>query len=151
MKIAVGCDHAGLVLKDAILEELRARDVEILDCGTDDTASCDYPDFAAEVAGLVSGGEADCGVLACGTGLGMSMVANKFRGVRAAVVHDEFTSEMSRRHNNANLLCLGGRVLAPEAAAKLLRTWLETPFDGGRHQPRVDKIDAAGCGGRKES
>ncbi len=146
MRIALGCDHAGFALKEAVLEELRARDVEVVDCGTRGTASCDYPDFAAEVAGLVSGGGADRGVLMCGTGLGMAMTANKFRGVRAAVCHDKFTAEMSRRHNNANVLCLGGRVLEPQAAAKLLGLWLETPFEGGRHAGRVAKVDAAGGG-----
>ncbi len=149
MKIAVGCDHAGFVLKQAILEELRARGVEVADCGTEGTASCDYPDFAARVAELVSAGGAERGVLMCGTGLGMSMVANRFRGVRAAACHDEFTAEMSRRHNDANVLCLGGRVLEPGAAAKLLGLWLETPFEGGRHAGRVAKVDAAGCAGRE--
>lgn len=147
MKIAVGCDHAGFVLKQAILEELRARGVEVADCGTGGPAACDYPDFAARVAELVCAGGADRGVLMCGTGLGMSMVANRFRGVRAAVVHDEFTAGMSRRHNDANVLCLGGRVLQPAPAAKLLGLWLETPFEGGRHAGRVAKVDAAGCAG----
>ncbi len=147
MKIALGCDHAGFELKGAILEELRARDVEVADCGTDGPASCDYPDFAVRVAGLVAGGGADRGVLMCGTGLGMSMAANKFRGVRAAVCHDEFTAGMSRRHNDANVLCLGGRVLDPQAAARLLGLWLETPFEGGRHAGRVAKVDAAARAG----
>jgi ribose 5-phosphate isomerase B len=145
LKVAVGCDHAGVALKDAVLAELRARDLEVSDLGTDGTASVDYPDFAVKVAGMVSSGEVDRGVLMCGTGIGMSMAANRFAGVRAAVVHDEFTTEMSRRHNDANVVCLGGRVLSPEVAARLVRLWLETPFEGDRHRRRVDKVDAAGA------
>jgi ribose 5-phosphate isomerase B len=144
MKVAVGCDHAGIALKEAVIRELSARDLEVVDCGTDDTSSVDYPDFAAKVAGLVSRGEVDRGVLMCGTGIGMSMTANRFRGVRAAVVYDDFTTEMSRRHNDANVLCLGGRVLDPSVSARLLRMWLETPFEGGRHAKRVAKVDSAG-------
>jgi ribose 5-phosphate isomerase B len=144
MKVAVGCDHAGLPLKETVMAELRGRDLQVLDCGTQGPASVDYPDFASAVAGMVSRGEADRGVLMCGTGIGMSMVANRFAGVRAAVVHDEFTTEMSRRHNDANVICLGGRVLDAAGAARLVRLWLETPFEGGRHRRRVDKIDAAG-------
>ena len=151
MKIAVGCDHAGLDLKPAVLEELRAQGAEVVDCGTTGPESCDYPDFAVEVSRLVADGRADRGVLMCGTGLGMSMVANKFPGVRAAVVADDFAAELSRRHNDANVLCLGGRVIEPGKAAGLLRLWLETPFEGGRHGRRVDKINSAGCAGRGES
>jgi len=147
MKVALGCDHAGFVLKEAVLRELRARDLQVTDLGTGDDSSVDYPDFAAKVCALVRAGDADRGVLMCGTGIGMSMTANHFRKVRAAVVHDEFTTEMSRRHNDANVLCLGGRVISPEEAAKLVRLWLETPFEGGRHQRRVDKIDDAGRDG----
>jgi ribose 5-phosphate isomerase B len=126
------------------MTELRARDLEICDCGTDSESSVDYPDFAIDVAAQVSSGKADRGVLMCGTGIGMSMAANKFPGVRAAVVHDSFTAEMSRRHNDANVLCMGGRVLSPVAAAALLRLWLETPFEGGRHLTRIRKVDSAG-------
>jgi ribose 5-phosphate isomerase B len=144
MRLAVGCDHAGLVLRNAVMAELASRDIEVIDCGTSDPGSVDYPDFGARVAGMVSRGEANRGVLMCGTGIGMSMVANRFPGVRAAVVHDEFTAEMSRRHNDANVICLGGRTLAPAVAGKLVRIWLETQFEGGRHARRVEKIDAAG-------
>ncbi len=144
MKVALGCDHAGIVLKPAVLQELSGRDLEVVDVGTNGAAGVDYPDFASAVSRMISSGEADRGVLMCGTGIGMCMVANRFDGVRAAQVHDEFTAEMSRRHNDANVVCLGGRVLSPEVAARLVRLWLETSFDGGRHQKRVDKVNAAG-------
>ncbi len=144
MKVAIGYDHAGLVLKDAVLGELQARDLEVIDLGTDGDASVDYPDFAVKVCSLLASGDVDRGVLMCGTGIGMSMTANRFKNVRAAQVHDEYTTEMSRRHNDANVLCLGGRVISPEDAGKLIRLWLETPFEAGRHQGRVDKISAAG-------
>jgi ribose 5-phosphate isomerase B len=144
VKVALGCDHAGLVLKPAVLHELSARDLQVIDLGTNGAASVDYPDFAVAVSDMVSSGEADRGVLMCGTGIGMCMVANRFEGVRAALVHDEFTTEMSRRHNNANVICLGGRVLSAEVAARLVRLWLETSFEAGRHQKRVDKVNAAG-------
>lgn len=145
MKIAVGADHAGFELKAAVLEELRARGIEVVDCGTHDHMACDYPDFAAKVAGMVSRGEAQRGVLVCGTGQGMGMTANRFRGVRAAVVYDEFSARMTRSHNDANVICLGGRVLDPAQARRLLGLWLETPFEGDRHSRRVLKIDSMGC------
>jgi ribose 5-phosphate isomerase B len=147
LKIAVGCDHAGLAVKAAVMSELRGRDLEVTDCGTEGPAAVDYPDIAGRVAALVACGDADRGVLICGTGIGMGMAANRYRGVRAAVVHDAFTAEMSRRHNNANVLCLGGRVLPPGLAAELVRLWLETPFEDGRHSARVDKIEPCGEAG----
>ena len=111
MKVAVGADHAGVSAKKAIAEKLRSDGHEVVDCGPEDDASVDYPDYAANVAGLVSSGEVDRGILVCGTGIGMSMTANKFRGVRAAVCHDAGTVDMTRRHNDANVLCLGSRIL----------------------------------------
>ena len=141
MKIAIGCDHAGFALKAAVLDELRARDVEVIDCGTDGTARCDYPDFAVKVAGLVAGGGADRGVLMCGTGLGMSMAANRHVGVRAALCHDAYTAEMARRHNDANVLCMGARAVGGGVAEQMARIFVETPFDGDRHQRRVTKIE----------
>ena len=150
MKVAVGADHAGFELKAAVLDELRARGAQAVDCGTREPASCDYPDFAAKVAAMVAAGEADRGVLVCGTGQGMCMTANRFPGVRAALVHDEFTARITRQHNDANVICLGGRVLAEPEALRLLGLWLETPFEGDRHLPRVRKIDSVGPCGRKE-
>lgn len=108
--------------------------------GTTSEESVDYPDYAARVAELVSSGKVDIGILACGTGIGMSIVANKFKNVRAAVVSDESTAKMAKEHNNANILCLGGRVQTPEEAKRLVGIWLETPFAGDRHQRRLDKI-----------
>lgn len=140
--LVVGSDHGGYELKMAILELLRERSVECADLGTNGSASVDYPDFAEKVASVVSSGEAQLGILICGTGIGMSISANKFPGVRAALVHDEFTAEMARKHNNANILVMGGRVLTPESGRKLVEIWLDTQFEGGRHQGRLDKISA---------
>jgi ribose 5-phosphate isomerase B len=146
MKVAVGSDHAGFDLKVALAEELRQRGIEVTDCGPSDRSPVDYPDYAARVAEKVSRGEVDRGVLVCGTGLGMSMAANRFRGVRAAVANDESLAEISRRHNDANVLCLGGRLVDVAQGRQILGRWLETPFDGGRHSARVAKIDSAsGC------
>jgi ribose 5-phosphate isomerase B len=140
--LVIGSDHGGYELKRAILEMLRNRAVECADFGTDGTASVDYPDFAAKVAAAVSSGDAELGILICGTGIGMSISANKFPDVRAALVHDEFTAKMAREHNNANILVMGGRVLTPEQGKKFVEIWLDTVFEGGRHQSRLDKISA---------
>ncbi len=140
--IVVGSDHGGYELKEAVLDVLRQRGIECADYGTDGSASVDYPDFAAKVAAAVSGGEADSGVLICGTGIGMSISANKFNGVRAALVHDEFTAQMAKEHNNANILVMGGRVLTLEQGRRFVEIWLDTQFEGGRHQKRLDKISA---------
>jgi len=140
--IVVGSDHGGYELKQAVLEVLRSRGLECTDLGTDGSDSVDYPDFAAKVAGAVSRGEAESGVLICGTGIGMSISANKFTGIRAALVHDEFTAQMAKEHNNANILVMGGRVLTLEQGKKFVEIWLDTQFEGGRHQNRLDKIAA---------
>ncbi len=140
--IVVGSDHGGFELKQAVLDVLRQRGIECSDYGTAGTESVDYPDFASKVAGAVSRGEADSGVLICGTGIGMSITANKFPGVRAALVHDEFTAQMAKEHNNANVLVMGGRVLSPDQGRKFVEIWLDTQFEGGRHQNRLDKIAA---------
>jgi ribose 5-phosphate isomerase B len=153
MKIVVGSDHGGLEVKDAVIALLMERGHEVIDAGTNGTSSVDYPDFGEKVAEMVSRGEADQGVLACGTGIGMSIVANKFPGIRAALVTDEFMARMSREHNNANILVLGGRVVTPQMAVELVAAWLDATFEGGRHQARLDKItalekqacDQAGC------
>jgi ribose 5-phosphate isomerase B len=140
VKIAVGSDHAAFEHKEHIVEELRAEGHEVLEFGATSAESCDYPDAAKAVAEAVASGEAERGVLMCGTGIGMSMAANKVHGIRAAACHDEYTTIMSRSHNDANVLCLGGRVLDVRQAMALVHVWLKTPFEGGRHQRRVDKI-----------
>lgn len=136
----IACDHGGIELKDAISSYLSERGIVVKDLGTVSPESVDYPDFGEKVARSVSTGEADQGILVCGTGIGMSIVANKFPGVRAALVTDDFTAQMSREHNDANVLVMGGRVLTPEQACKMVGIWLDTPFEGGRHQRRLDKI-----------
>lgn len=141
--IAVGSDHGGLELKQAIFELLKSRQLECSDFGTNGGESVDYPDFGAKVADAVSKGEVTAGVLICGTGIGMSIIANKFPGIRAALVHDEFTAQMSKEHNNANILVMGGRILSAEQGVKLVEIWLDTEFAGGRHQNRLLKIAAA--------
>ncbi len=141
-RFVVGSDHGGTDVKGAIIALLERRGAQVVDAGTNGPASVDYPDFAVKVAGMVSRGEADLGVLVCGTGIGMSLVANKFPGVRAALVTDEFMARMSREHNNANILVLGGRVVDIPTAEKLVTAWLDATFEGGRHQGRLDKITA---------
>lgn len=138
--VVIGSDHGGLQLKSVLSEALRQRGLDLRDMGTDNDDSVDYPDFAEKVAAAVSRGEAACGILICGTGIGMSIVANKFPGVRAALVTDEFMAQMAKEHNNANVLVLGGRVLDAPTACRLVGIWLDTAFEGGRHQRRLDKI-----------
>ncbi len=140
MKIAIGCDHRGYQLKSRILPLLQQCGHTVIDVGTDDGASVDYPDFAAIVARSVSAGEVDRGILICGTGVGMAITANKFPGVRATTVHDEMTAEMCRRHNDVNVLCLSGDMLGQRPLDTLLDIWLTTEFEGGRHARRVEKI-----------
>ncbi len=140
MKIAIGCDHAGFKLKSALLGSvLKAYDV--VDMGTDSAQSVDYPDIAKPVAQAVANGEADYGILICGTGIGMSMAAGKVKGVRAARCSEPYSAEMSRRHNDANVLCFGARVIGIGMAEMIVEKWLSTPFDGGRHARRVGKIE----------
>lgn len=136
----IGSDHGGLALKEAIKSYLSGRGIEVSDLGTDNSASVDYPDYGLRVAHSVSRGEAEGGILVCGTGIGMSIVANKFPRVRAALVNDEFTARMAKEHNDANILVLGGRVLDDDKALRLVGTWLDAHFEGGRHQQRLDKI-----------
>lgn len=136
----IASDHGGLELKQVIVDFLRARNVEVDDLGVNADDSVDYPDYAALVAEPISLGNADQGILVCGTGIGMSIAANKYPGVRAALVHDEFTAQMAREHNNANILVLGGRVLNPEIACRMVALWLDGQFEGGRHQNRLNKI-----------
>lgn len=136
----IASDHGGLELKAAIADFLRQRGVEVRDLGTMNGDSVDYPDYAQQVAGAIAGGQAQKGILICGTGIGMSIAANKFPGVRAALVTDDFTARMSKEHNDANILVMGGRVLEPEQACRMVGIWLDTDFAGGRHQRRLEKI-----------
>lgn len=140
MKIAIGCDHAGTALKNEILPVLKELSVEWINFGTDTEESVDYPDFGEKVSDAVSSGKVDRGILICGTGIGMSIVANKFPGVRAALCSETFSAKMSRLHNDANILVLPGRVIDKETAKEIVKVWFTTPFEGGRHQGRLDKI-----------
>ena len=142
MKIATGSDHAGLPAKRVANDTLRDLGHEVDDLGTHAEDRCDYPDFAVPVARRVASGEADLGVLCCGTGIGMSMTANKVPGIRAAVCHDVYTAQMARQHNDANVLCMGGRVVAPDTVKEIVRAFLRESFEGGRHARRIGKIDA---------
>jgi ribose 5-phosphate isomerase B len=141
MKIALGSDHGGYSLKQSLIPFLQERDIQVADAGTNNSEdSVDYPDFAERVALLVSHGEADAGILVCGTGIGISIAANKVPGIRAALVTDVFMARMAKEHNNANVLVLGGRVLDEQKACDLVGAWLDAAFEGGRHQGRLDKI-----------
>jgi ribose 5-phosphate isomerase B len=139
--IVLGSDHGGLDLKEAVKELLKQRGIDFVDCGTDNGDSVDYPDFGDKVARRVSSGAAEKGILFCGTGIGMSIVANKFPHVRAALVTDAFMARMAKEHNNANILVLGGRVLDGDKAKKMVGVWLDAAFEGGRHQGRLEKIE----------
>jgi ribose 5-phosphate isomerase B len=139
-KIIIGADHAGYGLKESIKAWLGGQGIETTDVGTDGEASTDYPDYAVGVAEAVSSGRFTKGILICGTGIGMSIVANRYPGVRAALCRDEETARLSRMHNDANVLVLAARQTDAETAVAILRTWLATPFEGGRHQRRLDKI-----------
>lgn len=138
--IALGADHGGFALKEAIRHYLDSEKIDYKDFGTFDLNSVDYPPIAAQVAHFIADGSAQLGILCCGTGIGMSMAANKVKGIRAAVCADAFCAEITRRHNNANILCLGGRVINETQAVEFAKLFLNTPFDGGRHQRRVDEI-----------
>ena len=138
--VIIGCDHAAVELKEKIKTLLQDRGIQVEDVGTSGPASVDYPDYGKRVASQVAEGKFQRGILLCGTGLGMSMVANRFPGVRAALCHDLFGAIMSRRHNDANVLVLGGRVTGDVLAAEIVNAWLETPFEGGRHQKRLDQF-----------
>ena len=142
MKIAVGSDHAGYRVKLDIVERLGSQGHEMVDLGCESEDSVDYPDFGAAVGRAVAGRDCELGILVCGTGIGIGMAANKVPGIRAATVHDRFTAEMSREHNDANVLCLGARVLDPKHAVEIAEHWVTVPFGGGRHGPRVEKINA---------
>lgn len=138
MKVAVGCDHGGRQLQGLIIEQLQALGHDVDNLGCDGAESVDYPDYARSVCAAVEEGRCDRGILICGTGIGMSMAANRFQGIRAALCHEPLTARLSREHNNANILCLGGRIIGPGLAAEIVYVWLSTDFAGGRHQRRID-------------
>ena len=140
MKIAMGNDHSAVEMKNEIKAFLESKGYEVIDEGTNTTESCDYPIYGEKVGRAVVDGEADLGIAICGTGLGISLAANKVKGVRACVCSEPYTARMSRQHNNCNVLCFGARVIGIELAKMIVEEWLNTPFEGGRHQRRVDMI-----------
>ena len=154
MRICLGSDHRGVQIKSRLIQSLQQNGYEVIDEGTHSDEPVDYPDYACKVAEKIERGEADRGVLICGTGIGMAITANKFRGVRAASCHDEVMVEMSRRHNNVNVLCLPGDLIGDRPVDELVLMWLQTDFEGGRHVQRVNKIcdvEAANCGQHSDS
>lgn len=140
MKVAIASDHRGYHLKERVISLLKSKGYEVFDEGPSSDASVDYPDFAALVARKVSNGEVERGILICGTGIGMAISANKFPNVRASACADEVTAELSRRHNDLNVLCLSGDLLSANSTERVVLKWIETEFEGGRHQRRVEKI-----------
>lgn len=140
MTLAIGCDHGGFELKEEILSVLQELNIEFIDYGTGSLKSVDYPDFGEKVSQAVSTGKTERGILICGTGIGMSIVANKFPKIRASLCNDLYTAKMSRFHNDANILVLGGRVVGKGLAKEIVKVWISTPFEGERHCVRLDKI-----------
>ena len=140
MKVSIGSDHRGVDVRQELIGKLEQWGHTIVDCGAFSTESCDYPDIAEEVCEKLVSGQVERGVLICGTGIGMSIAANKIRGIRAAVCNDTKSAEMSRRHNNANVICLSADILAERSLDDVIQLWIATEFEGGRHQRRVDKI-----------
>lgn len=142
MRIAIGCDHGGLDHKNAIVEHLKNRGFEVKDSGIYENHSVDYPDIAVKVCKDITSGECELGILVCGTGIGMSLAANKVKGIRAAAVSEHFSAKYTRLHNNSNVLCLGGRVIGVGTALELVDLFVDTKFEGGRHETRVNKVMA---------
>ncbi len=140
MKIAIGSDHGGYELKKLVVNYLQVNGHDVADCGSHSLESVDYPDFADQVCNEVRSGKSDAGILICGTGIGMSIAANRYRDIRAALCNEPFSARMSREHNNANVLCLGERILGSELALDIVKVWVSTDFAGGRHQLRLDKL-----------
>lgn len=140
MRVAIGSDHAGYRIKEEIKDLLEEIGIEYKDYGCSTEESCDYPDYAVSVARAVAAGEADRGILVCGTGIGMSIAANKVQGIRASLCHDVFSAKMTREHNNSNVLTMGARVIGPGLALEIVKTWLTTEYQGGRHARRLAKI-----------
>ena len=141
MKYFIGTDHAGYEVKSFVIDFLQKRGIEVEDLGCYSTESVDYPDYAHKVANAVLENEGTMGILICGSGIGMSLAANKHKGIRAALCHDHYTASMARRHNNANILCFGARIVGKGEIESILEGWLNSEFEGGRHQRRVEKID----------
>lgn len=141
MKVALGSDHAGYYLKESITEHFRTNDKSYLDCGVSSEDSVDYPDIAVSVADAVLSGECDYGILICGTGIGMSIAANKHKGIRAALCGEPYSAKCSRQHNDANILTMGSRVIGSGMAVEIVEAFLDESFDGGRHRRRLDKIE----------
>lgn len=139
-KVAIGCDHGGIVLKDAVISTLVSLGAEVVDLGTNSTDSVDYPTYGLKVAEAVAGGQVDCGVIMCGTGIGISISANKVPGVRCAVVTNTYMAQLTKNHNNANIISLGGRVITPDEAKDIVKAWYTADYEGGRHQRRLDMI-----------
>ena len=142
MKLSIASDHRGVEVKKELITYLKSLGCEVVDYGTNSTESCDYPVYGEKVARAVAAGEVEQGILICGTGLGISLAANKVKGIRAAVCSEPFTAKMARAHNNCNILAFGARVVGAELAKMMVETWLDTEFEGGRHQRRVDMITA---------
>ena len=142
MKISIACDHGAFELKERLKTYLTGQGHQVVDCGTDSAQSCDYPDFAAPAARLVAEGSCQRGVVLCTTGIGMSIAANKVKGIRCALCHEPLSAEMTRRHNDANMLAMGAGVTGGNLAERILDVFLSTDFEGGRHQRRVDKLTA---------
>lgn len=140
MKIAVACDHGGLRLKNVLAEEMIKQGYEVVDFGTYTDDSCDYPDFAAKAAKAVANGECEKGVVVCGTGIGISISCNKVKGIRCALVHDVFSAKATRAHNDTNMLAMGQRVIGEGLALEILNAWLNTEYEGGRHDLRIEKM-----------
>ena len=142
MRISIACDHGAFDLKERLKAHLLEQGHQVTDCGTHSGESCDYPDFAAAAARLVADGSCERGVVLCTTGIGMSIAANKVKGVRCALCHEPLSAEMTRRHNDANMLAMGAGLVGPNLATRIVEVFLNTPFEGGRHQRRVDKLTA---------
>ena len=142
MKIAVASDHGGFQLKEHIKKYLESRNIEVLDLGTHSEESVDYPEYGRACGEAVAKGEADKGIVCCGTGIGISIAANKVKGIRCALCTDVHMAEMTKKHNNANILAMGGRTTDPDKAVEITAAWLDTEFEGGRHQRRVDMLDS---------
>ncbi|MBE5748918.1 MAG: ribose 5-phosphate isomerase B [Clostridiales bacterium] len=141
-KIVIGCDHAAVQMKNNVINHLKSKGYDVIDVGTYSEESCDYPDYAYAAAKKVADGEVEKGILICGTGIGMSIAANKVKGIRCALCDNLFSAEMTRRHNDSNMLSMGARVISNQLALKIVDMFLDTPFEGGRHQRRVDKVMA---------
>ncbi len=141
MKIVIGSDHGGYDLKNQVIEHLKARGIEVEDLGCYSTDSVDYPEYGQKVAKAVIAGQGDKGIVCCGTGIGISIAANKVKGIRCALPYDDFTAEMCKKHNDANMVSFGGRTLPPEKVMHLIDIWLDTEFEGGRHERRVNMLN----------